>query len=164
MTTQKEYADFLAKVAEVTKLDALVPDQDGLVGLRVEDTYTLNLQHIENSGKILCFVEVTKLPKDADKTVYRNLLVAGLFGTDTGGGYFAVEPESETVVYNYLFDFDPATADPEAFAETLEQILSLVDIWAARIRDNLAEAEEASLNEAVRLGESQSAGSFFINP
>ena len=164
MTTQKEYVDFLTKVAEVTKLDAFVPDKDGLVGLRVEDTYTLNLQHIENPGKILCFVEVITLPKDADKIIYRNLLAAGLFGVDTGGGYFALEPESETVIYNYLFDFDPATSDPQAFAETLEQILSLVDLWAARIHENLAETEDSALDDAVRFGESQSASSFFINP
>ena len=53
MPTRKEYEEFLARVAKSTGLDAFAPDKDGLVSLRVEETYTLNLQYVERSAKIL---------------------------------------------------------------------------------------------------------------
>ena len=83
-------------------------------------------------------MEVTALPAEASRAVYRDLLVGGLFGRDTAGGYFAIEPESETVVYNYFFDLEEAAKDVEDFIHTVEKILQLCDIWAERIRRSLS--------------------------
>ena len=134
MSTKNEYETFLATLRKETGLDALVADESGLVSVRVDDSYNVNLQFVEATGKILCFIEVATLPKDAPAAVFRDLLVGGLFGKDTAGGYFAVEPESETVVYNYFFDLEKAAADTDDFIATLEKILQLCDIWAERIR------------------------------
>ncbi len=141
MPTLEEYKSFLAVLRKQTGLDALTPDDSGLVSFRVEDTYIVNLQFVDSSGKILCFVEVAELPLDAPKDLYRDLLSGALFGKETAGGFFALEPESETVVYNYLFDFDKAAASPEEFVGTMEKILQLIDIWAERIKNHLADSE-----------------------
>ena len=66
----------------------------------------------------------------------------GLFGKETAGGYFAVEAESETVVYNYFFDLETAALDVEDFVSTLEKILQLCDIWAERIQNALSVDEK----------------------
>ncbi len=138
MHTLEDYKALLTAVRTQTGLDMMVPDESGLVSVRVQDEYNLNLQFIEATDKILCFVEVAELSKDVGKAVYRDLLVGGLFGKDTAGGFFAIEPETEAVVYNYIFDFETASQDVDEFIETLEKILQLCDIWADRIRDDLA--------------------------
>ena len=137
MNTKDEYEAFLAELRKETGLDAFAADETGLVSVRVDDVYTLNLQFVEATGKILCFVEIATLPKDASAAVFRDLLEGGLFGKDTAGGYFALEPETETVVYNYFFDFEKASADVDGFISTMEKILQLCDIWADRIRRDL---------------------------
>ena len=134
MNVRSDYDAFLAVLRKETGLEAFAADESGLVSVRVDDAYNLNLQFVEATGNILCFVEVAGLPKDASREVYRALLAGGLFGKDTAGGYFALEPESEIVVYNYFFDFEKAATDPTGFIATLEKILQLCDIWAARIR------------------------------
>ena len=134
MTTKDSYAKFLAEVRKASGIETFVPDEAGLVSVRVDDAYNVNLQFVEATGKVLCFIEVTELPHDAPKAVYRDLLAGGLFGKDTAGGYFALEPETETVVYNYSFDLDKAAEDVEDFIATLEKILQLCDIWAERIK------------------------------
>ena len=149
MSTKNEYETFLATLRKETGLDALVADESGLVSVRVDDSYNVNLQFVEATGKILCFIEVATLPKDASAAVFRDLLVGGLFGKDTAGGYFAVEPESETVVYNYFFDLEKAAADTEDFIATLEKILQLCDIWAERIRRVLAGEPEGTGERAT---------------
>ena len=136
MPTINDFKNFLATIRKQTGLEMLVPDDDGLLTFRVDDQFTINLQFIENSAKILCFVEVATLPSDTGVAVYRDLLGGSLFGKDTAGGYFALEEESNTLIYNYLFDFDKAAADPENFVDALENILQLVDIWAGRINGN----------------------------
>ena len=137
MHTMKDYQAFLAQVRQQTGLEMLVPDEEGLVSIRVQDEYNLNLQFVEATGKILCFVEIFELPKDAGREVYRDLLAGGLFGKETAGGYFALEMDTETVVYNYFFDFEKEVNAPEDFVSTLEKILQLCDIWTARIREIL---------------------------
>ncbi|MBQ6103116.1 MAG: type III secretion system chaperone [Kiritimatiellae bacterium] len=134
MNTLEDYKRFLADVRKQTGIESLAPDAAGLVSVRVEDRFNVNLQFVEATGKVLCFVEVAQLPADTSKDVYRDLLAGGLFGKETAGGYFALEPDTETVVYNYFFDLDRAAEDPEDFVDTIEKILQLCDLWAERIK------------------------------
>ena len=142
MASIDDYRSFLDQVRKASGIEAFAPDDTGLVSVRVDDKYNVNLQYVEATGRVLCFVEVATLPPDASKAVYRDLLVGGLFGKDTAGGYFAVEPESESVVYNYFFDLEEAAKDVEEFVHTIEKILQLCEIWAERIRRDLC-GEEA---------------------
>ena len=135
--TLERYRGFLANVRKETGIEAFSADEGGLVSLNVDGHYNVNLQFVAATGRVLCFIEVVELPHDAPKTVYRDLLVGGLFGKDTAGGYFAIEPETETVVYNYSFDLDKAAGDVEEFIATLEKILQLCDVWAERIKVDL---------------------------
>ena len=151
MKTKEDYIKFLSDVRDASGIESLTPDESGLVSVRVDDAYNVNLQFVAATGKVLCFVELATLPPDAPVAVYRDLLVGGLFGRDTAGGYFALEPESETVVYNYFFDLEEAAKDVEEFIRTIEKILQLCDIWAERIRRLLVgeEADETSAPDAV---------------
>ena len=142
MKALDSYKAFLEKLRKVSGIGSLVCDESGLVSVRVDDKYNLNLQLLNDSDRILCFVEVATLPPDASKAVYRDLLVGGLFGKDTGGGYFTIEPETETVVYNYFFDLSKAEQDLDDFISTLEKILQLCDIWAERLRRDLSGGDE----------------------
>lgn len=135
----ENYNDFLAQLRKETGIAAFSADESGLVTVRVDDKYNVNLQFVEATGRILCFVEVVQLPKDANREVYRDLLAGGLFGKDTAGGYFTLEPETESVVYNYFFDLDTAAKDVDDFVSTLEKILQLCDSWCERIGVLLSE-------------------------
>ena len=142
MKTKDDYELFLSEIRKATGIEALRPDESGLVTVRVDDAYTVNFQFVEATGKVLCFVEVAELPPDAPKAVYRDLLAGGLFGKDTAGGYFALEADTETVVYHYFFDLDAAAADIEDFVSTIEKILQLCDLWAERIKASLSGGAE----------------------
>lgn len=137
--TIDDYRNFLSEVRKVSGIETLVPDENGLVSVRVDDAYNVNFQFIEATGKVLCFVEVAELPTDAPKAVYRDLLSGGLFGKDRAGGYFALETETGTVVYNYFFDLEVAAKDVEEFIHAIEKILQLCDMWAERIKEGLVE-------------------------
>ena len=146
MKTKDDYNKFLSDVRSASGIESLTPDESGLVSVRVDDAYNVNLQFVEATGKVLCFVELATLPPDASKAVYRDLLVGGLFGKETAGGYFAVEPESESVVYNYFFDLEEAAKDVEEFVHTIEKILQLCEIWAERIRRDLYGEEKEGVS------------------
>ncbi len=142
MKTREDYDRFLEEVRKTTGIEALTPDETGLVSVRVQDEFNVNLQFVEDTGKILCFIEVAELPKDAGREVYRELLAAGMFGKETAGGYFSLEPDTEIVVYNYFFDLEKAELDVDDFVASLEKILQLCDIWSERMKDVLTEKED----------------------
>ena len=147
MPNREDYDRFLAEVRKETGIEAIAADEQGLVTVRVEDKYNVNLQFVEATGRILCFVEVAALPRDAPREVYRDLLAGGLFGKDTAGGYFALEEESEAVVYNYFFDLETAAKDVGDFVSTLEKILQLCDSWCERIDARLSDRAVHGPNE-----------------
>ena len=153
MVSKEDYLKFMSEVRKVSGVDTLTPDETGLVSIRIDDAYNVNFQFVEATGKVLCFIEVLQLPPDAPKAVYRDLLVGGLFGKDTAGGYFSLEPETETVVYSYFFDLETAANDVEEFIHTIEKILQLCDLWAERIRGDMSAdgAEKPSDSSETRL-------------
>ena len=155
MPNREDYDRFLAEVRKETGIEAIAADESGLVSVRVDDKYNVNLQFVEATGRVLCFVEVAALPKDAPREVYRDLLAGGLFGKDTAGGYFALEEESEAVVYNYFFDLETAAKDVGDFVSTLEKILQLCDSWCERI--------DAKLSEPAAHGHSEHAAAGFLH-
>ena len=128
-----EYKAFLVEVRKSTGLDALVPNDEGLVEVCVDERYPLSFQYVEGTGEIFCAVEVARLAADAPKEVYRLLLSAGLFGRDTAGGYFAIATDLQTVVYCCRFDFSAVSGDVEGFVNVLDNIVSLCVKWSERI-------------------------------
>ena len=151
MDSIQKYNTFLAQVRKATGIEAFSADKGGLVSVNVNECYNVNLQLVAATGRILCFIEVAALPHDAPKVIYRDLLAGGLFGKETAGGYFAIEPETETVVYNYSFDLEKAAEDVEDFVATIEKILQLCDLWAERIK--------AALNGGGTGGQGEELGS-----
>ena len=144
-----DYKSFLNGIKDASGLPMLVPDDLGFVSIRVEDAYNVNLQFIEANAKILCFIEIMKLPASAPKKVYRDMLVGGLFGKDTAGGYLAIDDDTETVVYNYLFDYEQCAKDPDDFISTLEKILQLCDFWVERISNQLDTNEKQDTDQNI---------------
>ena len=69
MSVPDSYRDFLEALRKASGIDSFVSDESGLVSVRVDDAYNLNLQIIEATGKVLCFVEVAELPPDAPRAV-----------------------------------------------------------------------------------------------
>ena len=83
-----------------------------------------------------------EIPADADIGLLRDLLAANLFYTETAGGTFAIDAESNRVIYQYMFDFVPETADATQFVSILEKILSLMELWIARINGRSVESND----------------------
>ncbi len=139
---RKTFDMLLEELRTVTHIAELAADEQGYASVHVDDAYVVNLQLVEKSREVLCFVEVADLPHDASKDVYRALLAGAHFGRETAGGYFALETATETVVYNRLFDLDEAAADVEDLVSRIQSALRLCDVWAERL--HAIEAERAT--------------------
>jgi len=153
-STQEDYVKFMGEVAESIGIPDLNPDLGGLVSFRVDGGYTVNLQYVRETSRILCFIEVMQLPAEAGVAVYRDLLSGSLFGHDTAGGFFGLEPSENSVVYHYLFDFEPGKTEAAPFVETLESILSLADGWHVRLREILDRGGDVSADAPTGAGAS----------
>ena len=64
---------------------------------------------------------------------------------ESAGGTFALERESNTVVYSLLVDLTPEL-EAERFVRTLEQMLELVKVWAEKLLGELAPAAEEKVD------------------
>jgi hypothetical protein len=146
MKTLDDYRNFISQLRKETGIEALAPDENGLISVRIDDAFNVNLQFVEHNHSVLCFVEVFQLPENAPKNVYRELLTGNLFGKETAGGYFSVEEASETVVYSYFFNGDEIEKDSDEFVDSLENILQLCGLWRERIQNLMLQDSEANSN------------------
>lgn len=164
MKTLDDYKSFLAAFRKLTGIEAFTADETGLVSVSVDGDFNLNLQFIQHSGKVLCFVEVCQLPHEAPREIYRELLAGCLFGRDTAGGYFSLEEASEIVVYNYLFDGSSLEASPEELSDSLENILQLCGLWRDRIKEMLSGETISRETANEHLGEHRMSDMIRLDP
>ncbi len=144
MSSRVDYDLFLNRFAVKCGLDTLTPDEEGLVRLLIGQKQTLNIAYQEATAQILVFLDVTKLPETVSSDVYRALLSAGLFGQEACGGWFALEPAENVIIYQRLFNFDPDVLSADVFLDAVEKILSLVEVWSGRLAGLLATENEPS--------------------
>lgn len=144
MKTLDDYRNFISELRKDTGIEALNPDENGLISVRIDDAFNVNLQFVEHNHSVLCFVEVFQLPEDAPKKVYQELLTGNLFGKETAGGYFSIEEVSNVVVYSYLYNGDEIEKNSEEFVASLENILQLCGLWSERINDLLIQEPTGS--------------------
>ena len=123
MENREDYDAFLAALRKETSMDAFTADETGLVSLRVQDDYNLNLQFVEATGRVLCFVEVAELPADAPAAAVTISAVEtptlGALGNWRYGPAAGAVPETLDGA-GVLFAPD---APPEAVAETIARVL-----------------------------------------
>ena len=50
MTTLEDYTKFLKQIRDETGIETLRPDESGLVSVRIDDAYNVNLQFVEATG------------------------------------------------------------------------------------------------------------------
>lgn len=70
----------------------------------------------------------------------------------TGGGFFTIEPQSETLIYNFRFELNDITKDIEGFIATLEKMLQMCDMWMDRINtsaDNNEKEKELTILSSI---------------
>lgn len=142
MTSEENFALLLGELGQLMKIEPLVPDEDGLVTLEI-DAMPFHIQHAAGRGSVLLACELATLPPTTPAGVYRRLLAAQLFDQGTGGGKFAIEEESNTVVFSFERALDGIPF--QEFREIMGNFLNVCEYW----RKQLVENSEGGFPEAA---------------
>ena len=141
MATLEDFKVFLEKVAWEAGLEGLVPTEDGLLQLKAGDI-EMGMQFIPSVNKIFLYTEVGYLPEEAPSSLYRTLLCDQAAGYRTGGGSFAIVKSTGTLIYQLVYDINPA--EPAAFAQLLVNVLEFTEEWQNKLAAMLNGEEDNS--------------------
>ncbi|MCC8189226.1 MAG: type III secretion system chaperone [Planctomycetes bacterium] len=126
MTATENFDLLLAELAKTMQVPALERDEVGIVVLEI-DGLPLYLQFASGRESLVLTCELAVLPPDAPAAPYRRLLAAQLFDQGTGGGKFALDESSNTVVFTFERVLDGL---PYAqFEEILGNFLRVCEHW-----------------------------------
>ena len=144
MATMEDFKVFLEKVAWEAGLQGLVPSEDGLLQLRAGDI-EMGMQFIPSVNKIFLYTEVGYLPENAPSSLYRTLLCDQAAGYRTGGGSFAIVKSTSNLIYQLVYDINPA--EPATFAQLLVNVLDFTSEWQSKLSAMLNGEEDTSSPE-----------------
>ena len=144
MATMEDFKVFLEKVAFEAGLEKLVPSEDGLLQLKAGDI-EMGMQFIPSVNKIFLYTEVGYLPDNAPASLYRTLLCDQAAGYRTGGGSFAIVKSTSNLIYQLVYDIDPA--EPASFAQLLANVLDFTGEWQGKLEAMLNGEEDTSSPE-----------------
>lgn len=149
MTAEENYAMLLKELAAALKID-LKPEEDGTVPLEIDGSMSLYLQFAPRRETVILTCEIASLPQDTPAKIFRVLLGAQLFDQGTGGGKFALDNATGTLVFTYeqLLDGLPFPA----FQEILENYVRCCEHWRKTVQEQAGGGKAGTAGNAANTG------------
>lgn len=123
----------IAELATQLNLPELQLDKDECCFVAF-DTQTINLQFLE--GQLYLTTHVATLSQEEPIRLYKSLLATNLYGISTRGAFIALEPETESVVLQYVINDSNYAID--SLITALENLL----FTANYLRDQIAHKQK----------------------
>lgn len=150
MTAKENFAMLLKELSDLLKIGELKPDEEGMVLLEVDGSMPLYIQFAPRRESLILTCEIAVLPADTPPKIFRALLGAQLFDQGTGGGKFALDTGSDTLVFTYE---QPLDGLPFAFFQvTLENYLRCCEHWRKTIAEPAGGEGKPGSTRAGRFG------------
>jgi hypothetical protein len=122
-------------------------DANGCARLRVDERIDLNFER-SNGHLLHVYCTLGKLPSDNREAVYERLLMANLFGTETGGAALAIDPAFGEVVL--CTDLGNHGWTAKLIAARVERFVEAALDWQARFADLTSPAGDATAQANAR--------------
>lgn len=108
-------------------------NEAGTAALVFEDGPTLNLEHDPGSDTLQCYVVIGPAPTDPDQrqAMFRQLLVANLFGRDTDGATLGLDETTGELVLSRRLELP--RADTAWLRTTIESMATVAAQWQQRL-------------------------------
>lgn len=126
-----EAQDLLTNLGTVIGLPDLKFDAQGCARLVFDQSTPVDLEHDPQSGCIQVYSVLGPTPPGDDLPLYRKLLEANLFGTETHGATLAIDAVRREILLCRRVDLSNATVD--SFNLALESFVATTEHWKQQL-------------------------------
>ncbi|MEO5671736.1 MAG: type III secretion system chaperone [Ramlibacter sp.] len=106
-------------------------DAKGCARLMFDDKVAVNFENDESARCIHLYSPVAPLPTERHEALYKSLLQANLFGSETLGATLAIDDLQDEIVMCRCVPTQDTTG--KAFAEVLERFVTAVEEWTQKL-------------------------------
>jgi hypothetical protein len=131
MDTRDLAQELLAAYGQISGLPGLKFEAHGCARLLFENSIAVDLEIDRRSGCIQIYGVLGPVPAGDRESLYRRLLEANLFGTQTHGATLAIDAVQEEVLISRRVDV--AATGATSFAEQLQAFAGVVREWRAKM-------------------------------
>jgi hypothetical protein len=127
MNTRDLAQDLLTAYGRLAGLPDLKFEPHGCARLLFDKSVAIDLEIDEDAGCIHAYGVLGPVPGGGREALYRRLLEANMFGTETGGAALAIDAAQDDALLCRRVDL--ATATATNLAECLEAFAGVVEQW-----------------------------------
>ncbi|MEW6605865.1 MAG: type III secretion system chaperone [bacterium] len=140
--------DHLKTFGAKVKVDDLALDEENFCGIvfgKKGEEIQINIEVIEEEDMVCFHTTLLELPKENREEIYRQLLSAHLFGLETNGAFFGVNPETDDVLLCYTWVLEQM--EYQDFEAMLENLFAATKYWISELKGG---GEETKLSPVQR--------------
>lgn len=149
MDTQQLAQDLLAAYGQIAGLPGLRFESHGCARLLFEKSIAVDLEIDRGAGCLQIYGVLGPVPAGDRESLYRRLLEANLFGTETHGATLSIDGVQDEMLLSRRVDV--ANTNAATFAELLESFAGVVQQWQQKVGSGELVAASAAMPDQ-RLG------------
>lgn len=133
MNTASLAQDLLSAYGRIAGLPDLKFEPHGCARLLFDGTIAVDLEIDEDAGCVQVYGVLGPVPDLGREGVYRALLEANMFGTQTRGATLSIDPVQHEVLLSRRVDVAVMTSG-QAFGDLLNEFAGTLDQWRTRLQ------------------------------
>ena len=141
----------LAELGTSMGLEGFQLDANGCVQLVFDDSVEVNFEYDEADSRLQIYSSMGNVPAEGKAEVFEMLLKANLFGIESGGSVFSIDPIAGELILFRTVQGDEM--DGATFQKLIVDFVDTVETWAPKVSQSHvssgAEGQDGSPEDGV---------------
>lgn len=139
--------NFIKELQSISGLEEIKPNNEGIYALRINDIRLVYFSESPDKENLFIYSSLCQIPPHEDEKLilFEQLLIANLFGKETGNSYFALDHHSHQLLL--ICRIPMLQLSKEMFFKELQQFISSLSHWE-EIRKNFAHKHRKEIRKS----------------
>lgn len=136
---------FLKTLETRTGITPLNFSSDGVLSFVFNDLYTTHIERSKDDHTVTIYGVIGQIPTEHSDLCLRSLLNANLFGRETAGSSFGIDPEKNEIILFRIFELEGLK--PDHFFDALREFSLTQEHWTKNLESKAYETSSEIVKE-----------------
>ncbi len=143
-----QLVDYISALSQQLGLPDLQMQPDGTTSVQIADQFIVTVEQLEDADQCLIYAFIERITPSSSAAIYKQLLHANLFGTETSDATLSLDDQTGRVVVHRKLSL--VNFSSEDFVENWLRLVGVASLWNQKLMGYHAEGDTSRASDSER--------------